>query len=140
MKPPWPAHRVRTEFNAILAVDSRTHGPIAVRHEVNVTPAKTFSINDWQTENWVCGDTPEHVFLVDQLVIQGLTHMIAAEGGAGKTSIGLELCLKIAAEPEATRRGITLTWMGKKVINGGRVVMILNEDCRVEIHRRLKVD
>jgi len=68
------------------------------------------------------------------LIVRGEPHSFVAEGGSGKTFMAADLALKVAATgliPEE------FDWCGQKILNGGTCVLILCEDSKTEMHRRL---
>lgn len=131
MDPPWPDHRIKKEWGDMVAVDRRNNGPMPVALEVVET--KSMEIASWRADSWVVGDKPVRQFLVEGYLQRGKHQMIAAEGGAGKTFLCLDLALKIAAwEP-----GDDYRWCGSKVVSGGTVVFLTFEDDKEEMHIRI---
>lgn len=160
MKPAWPPGRVDKEFWAIHSKDLLHNGPMPKLKTAElpapdappaaVAPAQTYpnphiapsmpsdnGLLAWAAWRWVKGPKPEHKFLVDRLLIQGEPHLFVGEGGCGKTYQILDLGLKVAAYERAKSEGIDLFWNGQKVVGGGTVIEILNEDSKNEIHIRL---
>ncbi len=153
MVPPWPEHRAISDFNTLLARDGATENVLPSRpllpydipsNNGNVIdiPATTTSeivtptvsgLLPWAAHRWVKGPKPSHEFLVDKLMIRGEAHLFAAEGGSGKTYLGLDLAMKLAAHMP----GDQYEWCGQKIINGGATVLVLNEDSKTEMHIRM---
>lgn len=155
MVPPWPEQRFRTEWQSLVAHDLRAKGPFAgppvplnqaMRQTgsdiIDVTPngigihtAEPAKLAQWQVSDWSMGDRPKRRFLVDGLVMAGKSHMLAAEGGAGKTFLLLDLALKLSTHSP----GDDNYWCGMPLtdIAGGAVVMFTTEDDKDELHIRL---
>lgn len=133
MVPPWQESRSRTEFHAILSKDIGINGPMPAKMEPIVKADNPLGIRAWAAHRWVTEPKPTHSFLVEGLVIKGEPHLFVAEGGSGKTGLLLDLAMKIAAWDEKSKH----TWCGNKVVGGGTVVVILNEDSMKEAHIRM---
>jgi hypothetical protein len=67
-------------------------------------------------------------------VLKGEPHLFVGEGGSGKTFLLADLALKVAA----MGLGNKFEWLGQKIKAGGTAVLILCEDSKVEMHRRIK--
>lgn len=131
MSPPWPDHRIKKEWRDMVAVDRRNNGPMPATLEV--VDQDPMDIASWRADHWVTGDRPVRQFLVEGYIQRGKHQMIAAEGGAGKTFLCLDLALKIAAwEP-----GCDYRWCGSRVVSGGTVVFLTFEDDKEEMHIRI---
>lgn len=130
MSPPWPDHRIKKEWDDMVAHDRRNNGPI---QEKALTVVDDLDINSWRVDSWVTGEKPSRKFLVEGYLQRGKHQMIAAEGGAGKTFLCLDLALKVAAwEP-----GDRYSWCGSRIVSGGTVVFLTFEDDREELHIRI---
>lgn len=106
-------------------------------------PKPTYDLDKWWVDSWAMGEPPQRRFLVKGLIQAGVPHLLAAEGGAGKTFVALDLALKLAAyETEwAAARSEPLKWWGEPVLpaaDSGRVVLITSEDDKDELHIRLQ--
>ncbi|MDF1794839.1 MAG: AAA family ATPase, partial [Thalassobaculaceae bacterium] len=150
MVPPWPEARFRSEFQGQINNDTRTNGPIPdtvspppelpagkVKFDTAAGALRGFDIG-----NWAMGTPPRRRHLVQGLIMAGQTHVLAAEGGAGKTFLCLDLCLRLAAAGNRTDPAADneVLWMGQPVTDeaaGGTVVMITSEDAHDELHIRL---
>jgi len=131
MDPPWPVHRAKKEWDDMVAVDRRNNGPMPVPLEV--VDSKPMEIASWRADAWVVGEKPVRKFLVEGYLQRGKHQMIAAEGGAGKTFLCLDLALKVAAwEP-----GDDYRWCGSRIVSGGTVVFLTFEDDKEEMHIRI---
>lgn len=131
MDPPWEEHRTRKEWADMVAVDRRNNGPMPAKLEVVYDPG--LDIASWRVDSWVKGDKPSRKFLVEGYLQRGKHQMIAAEGGAGKTFLCLDLALKVAAwEP-----GDSYQWCGSRIVSGGTVVFLTFEDDKEELHIRI---
>jgi hypothetical protein len=150
MSPPWPEVRFESEWKALLNLDIRHHGamplPLAPAPLVSspdiidMVPGSLGShgllrLSDWSVDTWTDGARPERKFLVKGMILAGKPHLLAAEGGAGKTFLLLDLGLKIAThEP-----GKASLWCGAQLADdaGGTIVMFTTEDDREELHIRI---
>lgn len=157
MSPPWPETKFETEWKALLNVDIKHHGamplplapvPLLGSTAVSTTLASTeiiemtpgalgnhqlIELSDWAVDAWTKGDRPERKFLVKGMILAGKPHLLAAEGGAGKTFLLLDLALKVAS----FQPGDVTTWCGAPLLSGGTVVMFTTEDDREELHIRI---
>lgn len=85
------------------------------------------------------GPAPKFDYLAEGLVPMASPTILAAAGGTGKGYLLLDLGLKVASKkPDVIDLGDSLQWLGARISRGGRVVMILAEDCKAEVHRRLE--
>jgi len=135
MKPAWPDHRIKREFEMLATYDVRHHGPFPEKEKPIVDESIRdggLGLRSWAAHRWITNPKPEHQYLVDDLVIKGEPHLFVAQGGAGKTFQVADLALKLASYD-----GTTTQWCGQKVIRGGTAVLILCEDSQTEMHRRL---
>lgn len=150
--PPFPPARLESEWKNLVALDVRKHGPMprsatssessdnGGRKESDLrTPMSEFKVTEDLSEfsigKWAKGTPPKRRFLVDGFVMAGKAHMLAAEPGAGKTFLLLDLALKIASH----RPGRLQNWCGLPLTDdaGGTVVMLTTEDDQDELRIRL---
>ncbi|WPZ36735.1 AAA family ATPase [Thalassobaculum sp. OXR-137] len=150
MVPPWSEQRFKAEFQGQIDNDRRNNGALpdtttpppepyagALKFDMKLGALRGFDIG-----NWAMGTPPKRRHLVQGLIMAGQTHVLAAEGGAGKTFLCLDLCLRLAAagnrtDPAADNQ---VLWMGQPVTDeaaGGTVIMITSEDAHDELHIRL---
>ena len=145
MIPPWPAHRVQAEWDALVRQDIIAKGSMSAITQTTQTTtishmgsqSGNFSPNllqEWAAHRWIVDPVPEHDVLVDGLVLKGEPHLFVGEGGSGKTFLLADLALKVAA----MGLGDKFEWLGQKIKGGGTAVLILCEDSKVEMHRRIK--
>ena len=143
MVPPWPEQLFRTQFQGLLDADIAKHGPLAPPPVpwLQMPPAIPLagpaqSLDDWDVGKWTLAEPAPRKHLVQGLIMAGQTHTLAAEGGAGKTFLALDLALKLAAAAGGVE---DLTWLGQSVLPsvGGIVIMLTAEDDRGELHIRL---
>ncbi len=148
MDPPWPPVRLKAEWKALVARDVRDKGAMpaqpssAVGHvdqpagtSTNTLAGPKKPLTSWRVDEWVCGPPPKRKFLVPGLIMAAKHHLFAAEGGAGKTFLLLDLALKVAAHEENDG----LEWCGVPLTSDaqGAVVMFTTEDDMEELHIRL---
>jgi hypothetical protein len=93
---------------------------------------------DIPTRHWLCGgvDRSDDGKVVDGLVRRGASHVLASEGGVGKTFALLDLAMKIAAPQKGD------TWMGvgmnPATLGKGKAAVIMTaEDDMDELHIRV---
>lgn len=152
MRPPWPEARVRSEWEAIVRKDAQGKGafpsaaiPVGTTsvEPITVQPLRLhreepeFGITDLResaAHRWATKDVPNHVQLIENLVLKGEPHLFVAEGGVGKTGMLLDLAMKVAAFED----GDQLEWCGQAVKAGGPVLLLLCEDSKTEMHIRLR--
>jgi hypothetical protein len=136
MIPCWPDHRLTREWNALVQQDVSSNGKFpeqkALREDAQL--AAGGSILDWAAHKWITDPVPQHVHLVQDILIKGEPHLFVGEGGSGKTFLVEDLALKIAS----FRDGDQHTWCGQKILSGGTAVLILCEDSVTETHIRIK--
>jgi hypothetical protein len=89
----------------------------------------------WAGHRWVQDPAPELPFLVAGLICKGEQHMLAAEGGAGKSYAMIDLAMRVAAK--GSDPTLELEWLGQPILEGGTVVLILNEDSMVTVNGRM---
>ena len=149
MQPPFPPQRFETEFNGLVKADLRHHGAVAPAklNNPNVNPPQDLvenldgslsvpvDLGDWKIGRWANGATPTRKFLVDGLIQLGKSHLLVAEGGAGKTFLLLDLAAKIAAHDPSQLQN----WCGLPLSEnaGGIAVMFTTEDDVEELQIRL---
>jgi hypothetical protein len=153
MVPPWPEAKFNTEWNALVAKDLREKGPFAPLRVVaqnSAAPAPLLDkgvrdlsgkwsqqqpLVDFNVRKLAKLEIPDRKFLVDGLVMAGKSHLMAAEGGVGKTMLLLDLAIKIAGHsPDKLQ-----SWCGMPLEDdaGGKVVMFTTEDDADELTIRL---
>lgn len=154
MVPPWPKAKFDREWHDLVQKDLREKGAIEPPKLVPAQPApKTPATLDSHYKNlageWVEQrplvdfnirklakiQIPERKFLVEGLVMAGKSHLLAAEGGVGKTFLLLDYAAKIAGH----RPGKLESWCGMPLADdaGGNVVMFTTEDDEDELAIRL---
>lgn len=136
MKPPYPDSRFEGEFDKLLKLDTGRLGPISPTPAPTIIPKpepKPEGILGWAVSRWIKEPAPQHDWIVDQLLVRGEPALFVAEGGAGKTGLLIDLARKIAAWQE----GDEMKWCGQSVLGGGTVVLMLCEDSKTEINRRI---
>lgn len=156
MKPAWPLDRINREWRGVLEADIKNHGPMRSVVEYKspsignpnnqgeeIPMIRTLSgewvpqplLADWDISKLTEGVVPKRQFLVDGLVMAGKPHLMASEGGAGKTFLMLDLGFKVASHTP----GRLQSWCGLPLSShaGGTVVMFTTEDDKEELHIRL---
>lgn len=141
MDPPWDIARVEKEFNAILRVDRKNHedqwqaagkaDPIKPKEEGGEEP-KEWSWFDYSANKLFVGKPDPIPFIVDQMIVEGSTHALVADGGIGKTYVALELGLRAAIGP---KNGNNM--FGFPVLKECVTFMITVEDGKDDLHRRM---
>ena len=110
-----------------------------IEGEVEVVPHHVIHqhspLLQWAGWRWVQDPAPDLPFLVEGLICKGEQHMLAAEGGAGKSYAMIDLAMRIAAK--GGDPSLQLEWLGQPIIEGGTVVLILNEDSMVTVNGRM---
>lgn len=143
MIPPWPENKVRSEWDALVRQDIIAKGSMSAHAQTTQTAQTASSQNgklpinllqEWAAHRWIIDPVPEHDVLVEGLVLKGEPHLFVGEGGSGKTFLLADLALKVAA----MGLGDKFEWLGQKIKGGGTAVLILCEDSKVEMHRRIK--
>ena len=132
MHPAWAPGRADNEWNAIMSKDLANHGPYP--EPVKPMVEGGFGLEVWAAHRWSMGPKPERRFLVDKLILGGKHQLLVAEGGAGKTFLMLDLCIKVAVRPYVVG---PMEWCGGEVKEGGTVVLLTTEDDKDELHIRL---
>lgn len=91
---------------------------------------------DWTARRY-SGPIPERQFLVSDILPLGVPALLAAEGGIGKSMLGLQLAAMVATYDLRLERQLPLDVLGGTVKDGGTAVILTAEDDRTEVHRRL---
>lgn len=138
MKPPWADARFEQEFRGVLDHDVKEKGAIK---PPPVSPAELpddrRGFREWDVSHTIGVKPNPRRFLVKGLMQAGVVHTLAADGGAGKTFMCLDLGLRLAA----SGGGLTTKWMGADInaehVQGGTVIMMTAEDDKDEVHIRL---
>lgn len=146
MNPPWPPVRFETEWKSLLNVDIQRHGAMPIPFKaaplvsgvLDLKPGglgnhQLLNLSDWAVDTWTDGARPEREFLVKGMILAGKPHLLAAEGGAGKTFLLLDLGLKVST----FQPGDESQWCGAPLLSGGTVVMFTTEDDKQELQIRL---
>jgi hypothetical protein len=145
----WPPARFEAEWQGLVNKDTKDKGPITARrrgvNEVDTLqpPASAPAIPEgmtalatWAAHRWAVGTPPARNWLAHGLVLAGQPHMLAAEGGSGKSFLLAELGLMLTAPREGDH------WIGAKINHAacadGTVVIFMAEDDQHEVHRRLE--
>lgn len=131
MVPPWEPTRIEKEFQGILNKDIGSNGPMP-KPAVKMIDAEE-GILKHAVYKWAEGPVPERKWLVQGLIPVGKPVLLAAEGGAGKSFLMLDLALKVASGDQDT------LWMGQRVNHqhSGTIVMLTAEDDADELKIRL---
>jgi hypothetical protein len=87
-----------------------------------------FGLRDFQ------GPAPPMEWLVEGAIPLGIPFMLAAQGGAGKTFLALDLCFRVGIHNPFKRDHI----MGGRVCAEGTCVFLTAEDSTASIHRRIE--
>jgi hypothetical protein len=160
MLPPWPEGRFATEWTGLLNKELREKGPFPARQEAvwgtgellapDMRPAWMVAQESqenpllaWSAHRWAVGPKPVRRWLVQGLLRMSGSHILASEGGVGKTFLLLDLCMKIAAP-----LSMMDAWCGQKINRehlrredgsfGRTAVLITAEDDKDELHIRLE--
>jgi hypothetical protein len=153
MKPVWSDARFKAEFDGQVKNDIKANGPMPyyvaamipeslgpTRHEKFDSTKR--ALMGYDIGQWATGAPPARRHLVHGLIMAGQTHVLAAEGGAGKTFLCMDLCLRLAASGNRTDPDADpVLWMGQPVTDeaaGGTVIMLTAEDAKEELHIRLR--
>lgn len=141
MVPPWPMPRFETEWNNLVAFDTRKQGPLPVRTSL-LTPVTKDAAQTTDPDlglysiayhRWRKAEKPQRRFLVNGIVQEGKHHLMVAEGGAGKTQLLLALAMMVAAPRQGD------AWLGGalNVREAAPVIIITTEDDQEELDIRL---
>lgn len=140
MVPPWPLQRIQQEFNALYVKHRQKHDATqqakSAMPGLNDQPNAPQGLLNWTAARTTQGDPPPRRFLVQGLVPAAVPQLVAAEGGAGKTFLMLDLALSLASHTADTPS----TWLAEPVTDEaseGTVVFITAEDDLDEVHHRL---
>ena len=149
MDPPWTDERFDRDWIGVVNRDTKNHGAIVDRPAlfgpgeitgpahaapVPIPDEGDLGLRAWALRRWVVGERPVRRWLVRGLIRAGATHVLASEGGVGKTFALLDLCMKIAAGVEGE------DWLGQPLVGehtGGTAVLLTAEDDMEELHIRL---
>ncbi len=95
-------------------------------------PVEPYDLTRWSIERFK-GEPKPTRFLVDELIPQGIAGTIYSAGGTGKSTLALDLSLRVAiAETFKTK------WLGKyKVQAGGKVLYFSAEEPDEVLHKRI---
>lgn len=134
MDPPWEADRVRREFNALLILDKKNHAAEWDQPELIEVPdgKEDWSWLDFDARSMFKGKPEPIPFLVDQLLVEGSTHGLVADGGIGKTYVALETAMRCAIGPKRGNRVF-----GFPVLQECVSILITVEDSKDDLHRRI---
>lgn len=135
MKPSWPTQRVEQEFTSILMVDKKNHAEewASKPQEDKLSNAvEEWSWLDFNAQKLFAGKPDPIPFIVDQMIVEGSTHGLVADGGIGKTYVALELGLRAAIGPNSNNK-----MLGFDVVKECVTVLITVEDTRDDLHRRM---
>jgi len=133
MDPPWNAARVTKEFNAVLRVDRKNHKDQWEHQEKDPTEGnKEWSWFDYSANKLFKGRPDPIPFIIDQMVVEGSTHSLVADGGIGKTYVALELGLRAAI---GNKPGNMM--FGFPVLKECVTFLITVEDGLDDLHRRM---
>lgn len=135
MSPPWPKERIDREFMAILNKDRKDHAKAWEPQKYDEERKKT--IQDWSWFDYVgtkqfVGRPDPVPFIVDQLIVEGSTHSLCADGGVGKTYVAMELALRCAIGPKEGNNMFSFP-IRKQCVT----FLITVEDSRDDLHRRI---
>jgi len=92
----------------------------------------------WAVDVWTMDEPPARRWLVRGLVRVGASHILASDGGVGKTFLLLDLAMKIAAPLTGGLKPDT--WCGMPLVAehvGKTAVIITAEDDKDELHIRI---
>lgn len=146
MIPPWPDARFDQEWSAIVRLDVERNGPLApparlwgsgqvIAPEQAAPDLPPNDIRAWAVHRWVSAAAPPaRKWLVQGLVRAAGTHLLASEGGVGKTFALLDLCMAVADGAEGAQ------WLGQPIVpehTGGTAVLLTAEDDQDELHIRI---
>lgn len=140
MAPPWPESRFEQEFGGLLAHDIDRNGSWPEARPapplVALGKAPEHATEAWDVGVWVPDETPPpRIHLIEGVLFGGVPQMFASAPGVGKTTLMLDMALKLAYH----QPGDGLEWLGQKVTDhaGGPVVLYTTEDNYREIRIRL---
>jgi hypothetical protein len=140
LTPAWPAERLGREWDAIVDLDVRARGPLPVGHATRLPhvqlPAQEGAegIKAFALHRWTLTEKPARRWLIKGLIRAGAAHVLASEGGVGKTFALLDLAMKVAEGRQGE------TWLGQGVDpehTGGTAVILTVEDDADELHIRI---
>lgn len=136
MVPCWPQEQLERQFDGLLRKDVSDSGEIipkiSFKEAMDVTN-EDLGLARWAPHRWMLKEKPKRKFIVEGLIMEGKPHLLAADGGVGKTFLLLDLCLKVAAAGHIPGQ----QWCGHDVVEGGSTILITNEDDQNELNIRL---
>lgn len=135
--PPWPEDRLRTDFDRLVEIDKREHGPIAAPL-LPAQLAQTFAITGFRADKRIDEPVPPRRWVVEGIIPRGTAGVLAAVGDAGKSMMVLKLALDIAVTPPAAD-GIAISprFFGGEVMSRGAAVILTCEENADDIEQRL---
>ncbi len=133
--PPWTKERLRQDFDRLVEIDRRTHGPIAAP-AIPAAPTEGWSLTDWRADRFQ-GEPPARVYVVQGVIPAYTPGLFAAPGDAGKSMMVLKLALDVTTAPPVTPTTFPPRFFGGAVIARGAAVILTSEDDAQEVHRRL---
>jgi RecA-family ATPase len=119
----------RTGFRAVFAEARRLgwHNPLALQPQACVPDVTTAVAPMRASELLMVEPTPRR-WLVPDLIPAGQVTELRGDGGAGKSTLALQLCVSaVTGAP----------WLGLMVEHGGPAFYLASEDDTDELHRRL---
>lgn len=128
-----------TDWNDLLVAE----GLETVRRQLlQSEKANRIRLEDWSLAAYA-GEPRERKWIVENVIPAGVAFVLAAMGDAGKGMLMLDLALKVAGKVPLQSKTDTydfnpeLTAFGNPIRTQGKVVMLLAEDDRDEVQRRL---
>lgn len=128
-----------TDWNDLLVAE----GLETVRRQLlQSEKANRIRLEDWSLAAYA-GEPRERKWIVENVIPAGVAFVLAAMGDAGKGMLMLDLALKVAGKVPLQRKTDSydfnpeLTAFGNPIRTQGKVVMLLAEDDRDEVQRRL---
>lgn len=105
--------------------------PAAANDEAS--PLQSWSIGDFDVGKLYQGEAPPERYLVENMISFNQVHALVADGGIGKTYLGLELALRMAAGKDM----VDNRFLGFNVLESCVSIVLTVEDGKDDIHRRL---
>jgi RecA-family ATPase len=152
MVPPWAEEKIHQEFTALWQRDIQANGPFpdpeapqAAAGVVSAGPAgrQLVPLNtrdnllSFAAHKWALTQPGPRRHLVQGLLMAAVPHLFVAEGGAGKSMLGLDLAMQLAASgPD-----FPTAWLGRPVTpeaHDGAVIFLTAEDSKDEVHIRMR--
>jgi hypothetical protein len=142
MIPPWSEDKIVTEMRGLRAADERKYGPLVNLVQPPLAPAQDqqseIVLENWRADRAYLGNPKPVTFLAKFLLEAGGSHLLAAEDGAGKSSLALQILIALlsfrADQPAPEVLGYEVT----SAAEGCSVVFLTAEDSKEEILRRLR--